>query len=256
LEIRILGTLEVGFRGKSLWIGTPRARTVLGVLLTRPGQVVSVDRLVDELWPVNPPSGARAQVHDYISKIRKSLREAPDGGEAAARVVTRKPGYLIEVDSGELDWQRFEGLLRLARNADHPDLAIRSYKDAHAMWTGEPFAGVPWTAAIADTATIMIEQYLASVEERFAILVEQGADGDSISELTRLVIDYPLRERLVALLMRALYATGRTAEALEVGRRTRRRLVEELGVDPGRHLQEAELGILRGEIGHRPLAGR
>jgi DNA-binding SARP family transcriptional activator len=248
LEFRILGVFEVLDGGKSVSIGTPRSRTVLGVLLTRPNEVVSVDRLVDELWPDRPPSGARAQVHDYISKIRRSLRAGPGGRQAAARVVTRKPGYLIEVDHEELDSRRFEAQLRIARRSSSPDIALRHFSNAHQLWKGEPFAGIPRTEAIGVNTTVLVEQYLASLEERFAITVTRGADGDAISKLTGLVIRYPLRERLVALLMRALYGAGRTAEALDVGRRTRRQLVEELGVDPGPVLRETELAILRGDL--------
>lgn len=253
LKFLVLGALEVIDQGFSIALGAPRVRSLLAVLLTRPNEVVSVDRLVDEMWPVHPPVGARAQIHDYVSRLRRALSRGPDGRSAAGRLATRRPGYVLEVAPEELDRLEFERLLGAARREPDPKRALHAYLAAQRLWRGEPFAGVPPTGAISAAAATLVEERLASLEERYALALggAGGGAGDprgTVAELTGLVADHPLRERLVAHLMRALYLAGRTAEALNLGRRTRERLADELGVDPGLDLRDTELAILRGEI--------
>ncbi|MGY0231889.1 AfsR/SARP family transcriptional regulator [Longispora urticae] len=235
--------------GGPLPLGPPRTRAVLGILLVRPGEIVSVGQFVDELWPDQPPAEARPLVHGYLSRLRRALRAAPDG---AARLVTRKPGYLLHVGDGELDLHRFEDLLgraRSARSAGALDESLRYYRRAHALWRGTPFADAPATPGIDGAVTRLAELRLGSGEEEFAVRLAVGEGAELVAALTEQVDAYPLRERPVGQLMLALHRAGRTAEALDVYRRAVARLAGELGIDPGPELRQVEVAILRGEVG-------
>lgn len=250
MEFRILGTLEVSHGGNRLPIGKPRVRTVLGVLLAKANEIVSIDHFVDELWPEEPPQAARAQVHDYVSRLRRALRGGRNGKVAATRLVTRKPGYLLEVCGDEFDWHRFERLLAEARAAYRDrrfDRCLQRYRAAHRLWRGPAFCDVPPTPTIGAATVTLSELHVTSLEDRFEIALECHAHDDLVVELTKAVTANPLRERLISQLMRALHRTGRTADALALSRRTRQRLVSELGIEPSRQLQRTELAILRGE---------
>ncbi|WP_412538896.1 tetratricopeptide repeat protein [Longispora sp. K20-0274] len=252
MEFRILGPLEVhagGGAGGALPLGPPRTRAVLGILLVRPGEIVSVGQFVDELWPDEPPAEARSLVHGYLSRLRRALRAAPDGAD---RLVTRKPGYLVRVADSELDLHRFEDLLgraRSARSAGDLDRSLECYRRAHALWRGTPFADAPGTPGIEAAVTRLAELRLGSGEEEFAVRLERGEGAELVATLTEQVDAYPLRERPVGQLMLALHRAGRTAEALEVYRRAVARLASELGIDPGPELRQVEVTILRGEAG-------
>jgi DNA-binding SARP family transcriptional activator/tetratricopeptide (TPR) repeat protein len=246
VEFHILGPLEICVQGRPIDVGTPRTRAVLAVLLAQPGTVVSVDRFVDELWPDRPPPDARALIHGQVSRVRRALR----GAGAADRLVTRKPGYLLRVEDGELDVHRFERLVgeaRTARQAGDLERCLELFARAHRLWRGTPLADVPSTPAIAGAVTAMTEQRLTTLEERFAVAIDAGHDADVVAELTELVNAHPLRERFVAQLTRALYCSGRTADALNAYQKAKKQLADELGVAPGPELQQLELAILRGE---------
>lgn len=247
MEFRILGPLEVHESDSPLPVTTPRLRLVLAVLLTYPNTVVGVDRLVDELWPQRPPDRARAQVHDYVSRLRGALR---GGGAAAARLTTRKPGYVLRVADAELDADRFDGLLRQAydaRAAGQLDRGLRLFAEADRVWRGEPFTDVPPSPRITAVAAALTEQRLAGVEERYQLALDTGSGPELVAELTAWVHAHPLRERLAAHLMTALYRGGRTAEALALYQHIRQRLDDELGLAPGPELSSLETDILRAE---------
>lgn len=244
VEFRALGPLEVRDQGVVVDLGPPRIRLVCGLLLVRPGDLVAIDRLVDELWPERPPSDARALVRDYVARLRRALRSGPGGGD---RVVTRKPGYLLRVEDQELDLHRFDRLVTEARAAvrvGQPDRGVELFGRALDLWRGDPFADVPRTASIAATATWLTEQQLMTREERYDAALAAGAAAQVITELTEFVTAHPLRERPAAQLMLALYRYGRQAEALEQYQRIQRVLAEEIGVDPGAELQRLHQRIL------------
>ena len=241
MEFRILGPLEIHDHTGKLAVGTPRTRALLAVLLTAPGKLVSIDRLIDELWPDEPPPDARTLVHSYVSRLRRVL------GAAAERIVTRKPGYLLRVDEQELDLHRYQRLVSAARGAEPRD-RVDLLRQADGLWHGPPFADVPPTPAIAATTTRLTELRLATLEEQFDAALAAGQDV--VAELTELVATYPLRERFVAQLVLALRHTGRTAEALTTYQRTAERLRDELGVDPGPALRSAYQAVLT-EAGQR-----
>jgi DNA-binding SARP family transcriptional activator len=237
VEFRILGPLEVVERGQSLALGGSRQRTLLALLLTRPNEVVSADRLVDELWPTQPPQNAPNALQYHVSQLRKSL-----GGTDV--LVTQPPGYLIRVGQNELDLLRFE---RLVDEAEHaaPDAAAQLLRDALALWRGPPLADVA-QEPFAQTEILRLEELrVRALELRIEADLARGRHGEVVGELEALVREHPLRERLRAALMRALYGSGRQAEALDVYRETRRTFVNELGIDPSPALQELELAMLR-----------
>jgi DNA-binding SARP family transcriptional activator/tetratricopeptide (TPR) repeat protein len=236
MEFRILGPLEIYDRGRKLAVGTPRTRALLAILLTTPNQLVSIDRLIDELWPDDPPSDARTLIHSYISRLRRV------SGTAAERLVTRKPGYLVRVDEQELDLHRYEKLVADARNTENPRERAGFLRQADQLWHGAPFADVPATPAVAAAATKLCELRLAALEEQFDAAL--AAEQDVVAELNELVADHPLRERLVGQLMVALHRAGRTADALAVHQQTIALLRDELGVDPGPTLQQAHQTVI------------
>jgi DNA-binding SARP family transcriptional activator len=222
---------------------------VCGILLVRPGQLVSAEHFVDELWAAGPPAEARALVRGYISRLRRAL---PSGSE---RMLTHRPGYRLHIEHDELDLNRFEQLVndaRTARSAAQPERAAELYGEALGLWRGDPFADVPHTPSIAAAATQLIERRLAAVEERAGAALDAGWDEQVISELTEFVMAHPLRERPVAQLMTALYRTGRQAEALAQYQRIRGSLSEELGVAPGPDLQQLYLDILNADPALEP----
>ena len=237
MEFRILGPLEVVEHGRSLTLGGSRQRALLALLLTRPNEVVSADRLVDELWPTQPPQNAPNALQYHVSQLRKSV-----GGTDV--LVTQPPGYLIRVGQNELDLLRFERLVDEAEHAG-PEVAARLLGEALALWRGQPLADVAHEP-FAQTEILRLEELrVRALELRVEADLARGRHGEVVGELEALVREHPLRERLRAALMRALYGSGRQAEALEVYRETRRTFVDELGIDPSPALQELERAMLR-----------
>jgi DNA-binding SARP family transcriptional activator len=236
VEFRILGPLEVVEHGRSLPLGGARQRTLLALLLTRANEVVSSDRLIDELWGATPPRTAANALQYHVSRLRKAL-------EPNQAIVTREPGYMIRVGPEQLDLLRFEALVEEAREAT-PELAARKLRAALDLWRGAPLADLANESFAQMEARRLEELRLGALERRLDVDLALGRDAELVGEVQVLVREHPLRERLRATLMRALYGAGRQAEALEVYRETRRLLVEELGIEPSPSLQELEQAIL------------
>jgi DNA-binding SARP family transcriptional activator len=237
VEFRILGPLEVVERDRLLPLGGSRQRALLALLLTRANEIVSADRLIDELWPSGPPQNAANALQYHVSHLRKAL------GRSNA-IATEPPGYVIRVGPNELDLLRFE---RLVDEAEHalPEAARRLLGEAVALWRGPPLADVA-QESFAQAEIVRLEELrLRALELRIEADLAVGRAGEVVGELEALVRENPLRERLRAALMRALYGAGRQAEALEVYRQTRALLVDELGIEPSPALQELERAILR-----------
>ena len=229
MEFRILGPMEVVDAGRSVSLGGGRQRALLALLLTRSNEVVSTDRLVDQLWGEQPPKTALNTIQYYVSQLRKSL--------GADRIVTRPPGYLIRVEPGELDLEQFEGLL--ARDD------VGALREALGLWRGPALADLAFEPfAQAETARLE-ELRLAALERRIDLDLEDGRDAALVGELEGLIAEHPLRERLRGQLMLALYRRGRQAEALAAYQAARGTLVESLGIEPGPALQALERAILR-----------
>ena len=247
MEFRILGPLEVVEKGRSLPLGGARQRALLALLLTRANEVVSADRLIEELWGAEPPRTATNALQYHVSQLRKAL--APH--EA---IVTQEPGYMIRIGPDDLDLLRFDRLMDEAQQAT-PELAARRLREALDLWRGPPLADLA-DESFAQPEILRLEEVrLACVERRIAAELELGRHAELVGELEALVREHPLRESLCALLMLGLYRSGRQAEALTLYRETRSLLVNELGIEPSPVLRELEQAILRQEPGLAPQGG-
>jgi DNA-binding SARP family transcriptional activator len=237
MEFRILGPLEVVEGGHALTLGGSRQRALLALLLTRPNEVVSTGRLIDELWGARAPKTASNALQYHVSQLRKTL--AP-----SAAIVTQEPGYLIRVGPTELDLLRFE---RLVEEAQHelPELASRLLRDALGLWRGPALADLGHESFAQAEILRLEELRLLALERRIEADLALNRHAELVGELELLVREHPLRERLRAQLMLALYRSARQAEALDVYRATRSLLVDELGIEPSPALQELEKAILR-----------
>jgi predicted ATPase/DNA-binding SARP family transcriptional activator len=241
LEFGLLGPLLVNGRQGPIVLRAPKQRALLAVLLLAYREdAVSPGRLVDELWGTNPPPTAAKAVQVHLSKLRSALGPGQP-------IVTRPSGYGVEIEPEQLDLARFEALSERARAAHRdgdPDAAGGLWREALALFRGPPLADVPLRGLAAAEAGRLAELQLTAVEERIAIDLELGDHTAVAGELQALVAEHPYRERLHAQLMLALYRSGRQADALEAFRHARRTLVEDLGLEPGRELQQLESAVL------------
>ncbi|HEX6357633.1 AfsR/SARP family transcriptional regulator [Actinophytocola sp.] len=244
MRVLVLGPVEV--RGVATNLGGPKPKALLSALLLQARQVVSVDRLVDLIWDTSPPQSAVALVHTYVSALRRGFTAAGMPGV----VVTRAPGYLLNVTPDDSDLESFERHLDLARRAEREDeheTAARHYELAQGLWRGPAFGGVD-----ADFARVradgLAEERLGAEEGFARCLLALGRAGELTKPLRALVTTHPLREEARGLLMRVLYETGRQADALAVYRDGRERLLDELGLEPGERLRELHGEILAGTL--------
>ena len=247
LEFQVLGPVEVVLDGVAKRIGSPVQRTLLALLLMHPNQVVPTDRIVEVLWPDNPPE-ARRRLWFHVSKLRGLL-------QPGRTLETHPTGYTLRIDPDRLDAARFERLTRSARAAvdDEPAHAGELLRRALALWRGTPFADVLHEDAVSSEVARLDELRLAALEDRLESDLALGRAGELVPELEALVSRHPFRERLRAQLMLALYRAGRQAQALAAYRQARHALVEELGIEPGEGLRELHTRMLA----HDPtLAGR
>ena len=236
VEFRLLGPLEVERDDRLLAVGGRRQRALLALLLLHANTVVPRDRLIDALWGERPPETAANSLQVAVHALRKLL--------GANRIVTHGPGYLLRVDEGELDLQRFTELVERGRD-EAPAAAAETLREALGLWTG-PVLSEHGDASFAEAERARLEElHHGALEERIAADLEHGRHAELLPELEALVAAHPYRERLRRVYMLALYRSGRQADALEVYRHARRTLVDELGIEPGAELQELERAILR-----------
>ena len=240
MEFRVLGPLEVWDEDRELSLGGPKPRALLAVLLLQANEVVSGDRLIDELWGEDSPERAAAALRVNVSRLRKALPQDV--------LATRSPGYAIRVEPDELDLQRFERLVDEGRSLLARGLtadASERLRDALSLWRGPALADFAYER-FAHTAIARLEEIrLAALELRIQADLALGRHDELVGELEALVAEHPLRERLRAYLMTALYRSGRQAEALDAYQDARLALLDELGIDPNPALQELERAILR-----------
>ena len=246
MDVRILGPLEVWAAGRPLPLGGTKQRAVLAMLALHANQVVSIDYLVDGLWGQASPDSATNVVQVYISRLRKLLHASPREGSAAFVLVRRRPGYLLELDADELDLARFERLAHQGTQAlrPAPRLAAAKLREALELWRGPPLAEFTDEPFAQAESARLEEQRLTVLQARIEADLALGRHAELIGELEALVARQPLREELHQQLLLSLYRSGRQAEALEAYRRVRQTLAEELGIDPGRALQELQAAIL------------
>ena len=235
LEFRILGSLEVSADGRPLELPGQRQRALLSALLVRANQVVPTERLIDELWGGAAPKTANTSLHNAISQLRRVLGDA---------LVTRAPGYVLRIGPEQLDASVFERALREAREAeleDRPPILRRALE----LWRGPALADVAYEAFAQHEALRLEELKLVANEELIDAELELGRHDTVIGEIESLVAQNPLRERLRAQQLLALYRAGRQAEALAAYQEARRALLDELGIEPSPALQQLHQSVLR-----------
>lgn len=242
LDFRVLGPLEVHEGKRQLALGGTRQRSVLAILLLHPRETVSSDRLIDELWGERPPADAQTALQQHVSRLRKAL-------EPHAVLVTRAPGYALEIAPEHIDLERFRGLVERGRGEldDAPEEAAQTLRRALELWRGQPLADLAAEPFATAAGRELEEERLAAFEARIDADLACGQHAELVGELTALVRANPLRERLRAQLMLALYRSGRQSDALEAYSDARQTLVSELGLEPGPALQELQQAILTQE---------
>ncbi|HEV2954386.1 MAG TPA: AfsR/SARP family transcriptional regulator, partial [Candidatus Dormibacteraeota bacterium] len=246
-DFAILGRVLARQGDRLLPLAEPKTRAVLAALLINPNHVVSANRLIALVWGPNPPMSALNTLQVQISKLRRCLGESARERYA---LETRPPGYMIRIASDSIDAGQFLALSESARSAvkagDH-GAALDSLDSALALWRGAALEDVDLPFAAAERERLEGLR-LDVLEDRFEALTSVGREGEALEALERTAAMHPLRERLQGQLMIALYRCGRQAEASAVYQRTRERLVEEMGMEPGPQLQGILRGILKQEV--------
>ncbi|SNT64649.1 DNA-binding transcriptional activator of the SARP family [Asanoa hainanensis] len=243
--VRVLGPVTVeGPAGPAALVGA-RQRTLLALLALGAGTVVPRSRLVDALWGDDPPRTAVRTLHSHVSRVRQALESCGLPGV----LLTREPGYQLALPRTDVDAHRFEDGVRAARATmpNEPERAVALLTESLAWWRGDALAdGEPDGWGRAETERLA-EIRLTATEDLWDATLRLGRHAEAVAELERLAAAHPTRERLVELLMRALFHCGRHVDALDRFKRLREHLAEEFGVDPGARITDLHAAILRGE---------
>jgi DNA-binding SARP family transcriptional activator len=242
MEFRVLGPIEVRNAHGLVELPKGRSRPLLAMLALRAGQTVSVDQLIDELWGLSPPSTVVTALHGLISGLRKCIE--PDRRDAAPRLlVTRSPGYVLDVPPDCVDAHRFRALLQCARRVAVHERA-QLLHEALELWRGPALADMVFSGASSADVAQLEELRLAALEERIDADLALGRHAAVIGDLDAQVAQHPFHERFHAQLMLALYRSGRQSEAFDVWRRARTTIVDQLGIEPGPGLRRLHEAIL------------
>jgi DNA-binding SARP family transcriptional activator/tetratricopeptide (TPR) repeat protein len=225
MEFRLLGPLEVVEDNRTIEIGAAKERALLAVLLLNANRAVSRDRLIEALWGERAPGTATKALQVYVSHLRKAI--------GRDRILTRSPGYELRVEPGQLDLERFDELV-----------ASQELEKALGLWRGSPLADFAYEPFAQAEIARLEELHLSCLERRIEAGLSEGRHAAVVAELEALVAEHPLRERLRAQLMLALYRSGRQADALDAYQSGRRTLSAELGLEPGAELRELQRRIL------------
>ncbi|WJV44287.1 AfsR/SARP family transcriptional regulator [Streptomyces flavofungini] len=244
MRFGVLGPLAVWTAGGDpVTVPGPRTRALLAALLSSDGRPASADRLIDDLWGDEElPGKPAAALQTRVWQLRRAFEDAEPGGREL--LTLQEGGYVLRTDRESVDADRFGALTARARAADDPGVRAELLADALALWRGTAFAGFEDTPFARPVAARLEEARLAAVEEHAEARVALGAYGDVAGELGALVAAHPLRERLRAVHMRALYGAGRAGDALASYRELRIRLADELGLDPSPELVVLQQAIL------------
>ena len=239
MEFRILGPLEVSAGDGALKVGGPKQRAVLAHLILRANHPVPIERLIDGLWGEEPPETARNTLQTYVYRLRQVLGED--------RIGSGNGGYVLHAEASEIDAARFEAMVRQAKAEirSEPARAAEELGDALALWRGSPLSDLSDEPSLRGEIARLEELRLSATEHRISAEIATGGHSTVVSELEALTARYPLRERMWANLMLALYRMGRQAEALSAYQRAREVLADELGAEPSADLQHLHEQILR-----------
>ncbi|KAB8190983.1 SARP family transcriptional regulator [Nonomuraea phyllanthi] len=254
LRFGVLGPLQVTRDGVSVRLGTLKQRLMLTMLLMEPNRTVPLERLMAALWEDSPPNSAMYNLRSYANKLRQALTDGHN-----SRVITRRPGYALEVNGGELDSVEFAGRLRqgqadLSKGA--PREALRHLSAGLALWRGRPAEDVPRTVPVAPWLDALEEQRCLALESYAAARLELGEHEIMVTDLRTLVSRHPTRERMWGHLMLALYRSGDIEGALAAYAAARQALAERLGVDPGPDLVALHRAMLARDPALAPASAR
>lgn len=246
----MLGPLRGWRDGVELGLGAPQQRALLAMLLLAGGRQVPLEAILDGLWGDDVPKAAVGTVRTYVSRLRGYL-EARPAGDPEVVIASVGDGYVLEPGTFELDVEVFQARLAEARTARENRETVRAarlMRDALALWRGVPLSGMPgpWAAS---RRLHLADLCVAALEEKLALDVITGMHAAAIPELRAQLRDNPYHEGIAKLLMLALYKSGRQAEALAVFDAMRRRLSDELGINPGPVLREMHQRVLRSDSG-------
>ena len=253
MEYRILGSLEVEHDGRPIPVRGRRQRALLVHLLLSANEVVPDDRLLEDLWGADPPKSGRTALRVRVSQLRKAL------GPGGEMLLTRAPGYVLHAEPDLIDARRFERLLaegRAAQAAGNAERAAGALRAGLGLWRGPALADVAYEPFVQGEIARLEELRLVALEERIDADLALGGHAELVGELEALVAEHPLRERMRGQQMVALYRSGRQADALASYRDARRALVDELGIEPSRALQDLESAILRQDLSLEPPVSR
>jgi DNA-binding SARP family transcriptional activator len=250
MEIWLLGSTEISNDGQRIRVSGLKVRTILAILAINISRTVSVDQLINELWPDRPLKNGKNSLHVLMLRLRKVIAEYV-GPEAAADLLRTYPaGYALHVPPEALDMYRFTRLVEEARQAriSQPHTSLRLYKESLDLWRGPALLDVDDNMTCRLMALGLEESRLSVVEEMFDVQLEFGLYRDVVADLEQYSTRYPLRERLCEQLMTALYGCGRQTEAINAYQRTRRRLITEFGLEPGDAMRSRFEDILRHSV--------
>jgi DNA-binding SARP family transcriptional activator/streptogramin lyase len=258
VQFRVLGPLEIVDGERVIRLPRGKERALLVLLLLNANKVVSRDRLIDALWGEQPPDTAPTALHGLVSQLRRHLGSDADEDRQSI-VVTRPPGYLLQIAEEELDVGVFERLVEQGQDAlsnGSPEDAADALREALALWRGPALDGLAYEDFAQADAARLEEERMAATEDRIEADLAVGRHHQLASELSELVAQNPFRERLRAQLMLALYRCGRQVDALHIYRVGHELARRELGIEPGPRLRDLEQAILRQDpaIGPPPRA--
>jgi DNA-binding SARP family transcriptional activator len=242
--IRVLGDLEVTVDDEQVDLGGAKPRTLVGLLVAAEGRAVAIEQLIEEMWDGDPPARVEASLQTYVARLRRALDPGRTERGADERLRTHPGGYSLRQDDVEVDARVFAAEVQAARTEADPGRAVAMLTAALGRWRGEAYAGLG-SAGLRAEAVRLGELRTAATEDLWQLRTDLGHHAEAVGALERLVAEHPLRERLWALLARALYLAARQGDALAALRRARTHLAEELGVDPGPELQALEQAVLR-----------
>ncbi|WP_231514511.1 BTAD domain-containing putative transcriptional regulator [Mycobacterium sp. URHB0044] len=254
MRVAVFGPVRAWVHGGPVDLGGRRQRSLLARLVSAQGRVVSVDRLIDDLWEGEPPPKALAALQAYISHLRRVLEPNRQRRAPATVIVSASPGYRLQLSADAVDVWEFEAKIRAAEDDTDPSRRAAMLDEALVVWSDEPFAEVADTSWATPEIARLGELRLAAVETGARAHSSLGADARVIAVLGQHVRDHPGREGAACLLATAQYRTGHQAAALDTLRRTRDYLDAELGLEPGREMRVLEQDILAHAVHLHPVA--
>ncbi|MBM7790972.1 AfsR/SARP family transcriptional regulator [Tenggerimyces flavus] len=251
---RVLGPVELLARGRPVDLGPQRQRALLAVLLFSPRRVVPAATLIDRIWGASAPASVRNTLYSYVTRLRRVL-EGVSASDSPPLLVSRGGGYVLDVDPELVDLHRFRALLGQARQADADDASVQLSGEALGLWTDNPLANVSGDWLAGQREALCMEQ-LSAIAEHADALARLGRGAELVPELAATLEAHPLSEPIAVRLIRALRGGGRRAEALAYFARTRARIADELGAEPGAELRSLHLELLRDDAEPRPPVRR